>query len=281
MRLPLSRTISCSTRRRPCTSKGVAATIRIPSHARAQRRVPIVLLLGLLATPLQGIAQEPAAPGPAPNELPRRLLTDARQLATKVPLITIAAGGALALAVHPFDQQVVRSLSGNHSAEEALDGGSTGGNGFVQVGIAAGVYGLGYAVRAPRTVSLGAELVEAQAIAGALTQGLKFAVDRQRPDGGSRSFPSGHASATFATAGVLAENFGWRLAVPAYASAAYVGMSRVADRRHYASDVIFGAALGIASAHAVHRQPGSGRASITLAPLPHGVALSGVVRLGL
>lgn len=240
----------------------------------------LVVLTALLATPVRAIAQEPDTVTPVPTDVAHRLLTDARQLVTKGPLITISVGGVLALAAYPSDRQTSRALSGDHPAEEALDGGSVGGNGFIQVGIAAGVYGVGHVIRAPGAVSLGAELLEAQAITGVMTQGLKFAVDRQRPDGGSHGFPSGHASATFATASVLARNYGWRVALPAYAGAAYVAVSRVADRQHYMSDVIFGATLGIASAHAVHRQSAHGRVSIATVPLRRGFAVSGTVQLG-
>ena len=68
-----------------------------------------------------------------------------------------------------------------------------------------------------------------------------------RPEGAGFSFPSGHATITFASATVLQQHFGWKVGVPAYAVASYVAASRVQMKRHYFSDVVFGAALGIAA----------------------------------
>ena len=90
------------------------------------------------------------------------------------------------------------------------------------------------------------------------TQSLKLAVGRRRPDGTRFSFPSGHTSSTFATATVLQRHFGWKVGVPAYAFASYVAGSRLQENRHYASDVMVGAALGIVSGRAV--TVGRGRA---------------------
>lgn len=59
----------------------------------------------------------------------------------------------------------------------------------------------------------------------------------------SSSFPSGHASAAFAAATILAEdNRAWPLY---YAAAALVASSRTYVKIHHASDVIAGAATGI------------------------------------
>jgi membrane-associated phospholipid phosphatase len=99
----------------------------------------------------------------------------------------------------------------------------------------------------------------------ALTQGIKFAVRRPRPDGGRYSFPSGHASAAFATAAVIQRHYGWKVAIPAYGLATYVGTSRLSENRHFASDVIFGAAIGIVSGRAV--SVGHGRARFDLFPI--------------
>ena len=79
---------------------------------------------------------------------------------------------------------------------------------------------------------------------------------RERPDGSDhQSFPSGHASVTFATATVIERHLGWRKAVLGYAIASYVAMSRIHDNQHYLSDVVFGAAVGtIAGRTVVHHK---------------------------
>jgi membrane-associated phospholipid phosphatase len=225
-------------------------------------------------------AQTPAAaPSPTVQELPLRVVKDLGRLASRTPLLIVAIGGALALAARPGDPRMVASLSGNHAAEESLDAGSALGDGFVQAGAAVAVYGIGASLHRPATASFGADLIEAQAVTGLMTQVLKVAVDRTRPNGGRHGFPSGHASATFATAGVITRRFGWRYGSVAYAAAAYVAASRIADRQHYPSDVIFGAALGIAGAHTVDMPARGGRLSLTTAAVPRGAMVAGAWRL--
>jgi membrane-associated phospholipid phosphatase len=231
-----------------------------------------------------GAAGPVAAQDTPPLRLfPQRFAGDIRHLATRTPLIIIAAGGALAAAAAPADQRTTRIMSGDRAVEESLDAGSAAGSGYVQVGAAAALYAGGALAHAPRVAILGTELLEAQALSGLLTQAVKISVQRQRPDGGRNSFPSGHASATFATAGIIAQTYGWRSGVLAYAGAAYVGASRISDRHHYTSDVIFGAALGLASSHAVHRsQPHEREARLTLmaAPGRRDISVVGAYRLG-
>src|SRR5436190_2211768 len=77
-----------------------------------------------------------------------------------------------------------------------------------------------------RGANAGRDLVRAQISAASFTYAIKYAVDRQRPNGDPRSFPSGHAAASFATATVLQEHYGWKLGLPAYAMAAYVAGER-------------------------------------------------------
>lgn len=83
--------------------------------------------------------------------------------------------------------------------------------------------------------------------AAAATEALKVAVRERRPDGGERSFPSGHASIAFAGASFLQARYGWTYGVPAYLAAAFVGYSRVEADEHWTKDVVAGAAIGIAS----------------------------------
>jgi membrane-associated phospholipid phosphatase len=92
-----------------------------------------------------------------------------------------------------------------------------------------------------------AQLAEAYASAMAVVYVLKPLVDRTRPAGGHRSFPSGHAASAFAGAAFLQRRYGWRYGIPACAVASFVGYSRVEAKRHYTSDVVAGAALGVAA----------------------------------
>jgi membrane-associated phospholipid phosphatase len=125
------------------------------------------------------------------------------------------------------------------------------GNGWIQGGTAAGTYAVGLLTHRAGATEFGSELLEAQAVNGVLTQGLKFAVERRRPNGGRYSFPSGHTSSTFATADIVEQHFGWKIGLLAYAGASYVLLSRLGEHAHYPSDTLFGAALGIASARSV------------------------------
>ncbi len=78
---------------------------------------------------------------------------------------------------------------------------------------------------------------------------LKYAIKEERPDHSNRhSFPSGHTSTTFATATFLQRRYGWKLGVPAYALATYVGWGRVFSKKHHWWDVVAGAAIGAGSA---------------------------------
>ncbi len=106
------------------------------------------------------------------------------------------------------------------------------------------------------------QLAEAYASTMALVEVLKPLVDRTRPDGGSHSFPSGHAASAFAGAAFVQIRYGWRLGAPAYVLATYVGYSRVHTHRHYTSDVVAGGAIAVAANLVFTRH----RAHLALAP---------------
>ena len=91
------------------------------------------------------------------------------------------------------------------------------------------------------------QLAEAYGAAMAVVYVLKPIVNRQRPNGGGQSFPSGHSASAFAGAGFLQRRYGWRYGAPAYAIAAFVAWSRVESKQHWTSDVVAGGVIGIAS----------------------------------
>lgn len=78
----------------------------------------------------------------------------------------------------------------------------------------------------------------------AITQGLKYAVDADRPNGGDRGFPSGHTSTAFFGAAFIHERYGWQYGIPAHLIAAGVGWARVDQNYHTWEQVIAGAVIG-------------------------------------
>lgn len=80
---------------------------------------------------------------------------------------------------------------------------------------------------------------------------LKYSVKSMRPDGSTRnSFPSGHTATAFMAATMMHKEYGWRspwYSVGAYALATATGVSRILNNRHWMSDVLAGAGIGVMS----------------------------------
>jgi membrane-associated phospholipid phosphatase len=66
-----------------------------------------------------------------------------------------------------------------------------------------------------------------------------------RPNGGKKSFPSGHTSGAWSGAAFLATRYGWEYGVPSFILAGFVGYTRVDESQHHWRDVIAGCALGV------------------------------------
>ncbi|MDO8795026.1 MAG: phosphatase PAP2 family protein [Vicinamibacterales bacterium] len=179
-------------------------------------------------------------------------------------VVALAVGGGVAIAGHPSDASLVRRAAGSADLGSFLRVGAAAGSGWVQVGGALGTWAVGAVAHSRKVQRLGADLVRAQALNLIVTDGLKAVVRRRRPAGGPFSFPSGHTSATIATAAVLQRHVGLAASVPVFALAGYVAASRVQGRHHYPSDVLFGAAIGLASGRTVTL--GRGRHRVVVLP---------------
>ncbi len=191
----------------------------------------------------------------------------------KADTIGILGAGGFAAVIASYSDDRVDRWTLDHPAPSVTAIGKVGGDGWTMAGAAVGTWAIGNALERPLLTHVGSDLIRAQALNGVITRALKIAVDRERPRGGGHAFPSGHSSASFASAGVLQQHFGWKAGAPAYAVAGFVAWTRVRDRAHWVSDVVFGAALGLASARAVTRGHDSRAWTITPVAIPGGGGL--------
>lgn len=100
---------------------------------------------------------------------------------------------------------------------------------------------------------------ERMTLAGGLSTGImlstvyvvKYGLGRLRPDGSTyNSFPSGHTAMAFTAASLLQKEYGslspW-VGIASYTAATITGISRMLNNRHWLSDVVVGAGVGILS----------------------------------
>jgi membrane-associated phospholipid phosphatase len=214
------------------------------------------------------------------SSLFKPLKSDFRRLVSPDNALLMTLGAAGALTFHAYDHKVARSGWGDRTAmEEALEPGQFVGGALFQSGAAFATYAVGRAIHQPRVANIGADLVRAQIVAQGATQAIKFSARRTRPDGTILSFPSGHTASSFATATVLQSHLGWKVGIPAYAMATWVAASRVQMERHFVSDVIAGATVGILAGRSVTFGRGSARFALTPTAVPGGLGVS-VVKVG-
>ncbi len=98
-------------------------------------------------------------------------------------------------------------------------------------------------------------LLIANLISSTITHSLKIITQKERPNGGVHSLPSGHTTLAFTNASVLYNEFHETapvLAYSGYAFAATTGSFRMINNAHWMSDVLIGAGIGILSAELVY-----------------------------
>jgi len=208
---------------------------------------------------LDQVIQKPAGPAPTPRHtgvkaMAKDLVSDVKHLPSKENLFWAAIGGGLAVAVHPADDNVNKAMVESDFANDFFKPGEVLGELPTLLATASTIYIVGRATDEPKVSHMGMDLIQALAISEGITQALKYATRRERPDGsGKNSFPSGHAADTFAFATALERHFGWKGAVPAYIFASYVAISRLPANRHWLSDAVFGSAVGVIAGRTVTR----------------------------
>src|SRR5712691_4439299 len=182
------------------------------------------------------------------SALGHNLADDVKHIPRRNSVYWLGGGMALAAAVHPIDNKLNTHLVGHSNPFVA--GEMIGEMGTI-LGAGTASHVLGRMNGWSRAQHLGMDEIEATLLAQGIVMGAKQVVRRDRPllpDGTKQkgySMPSGHATMTFAAATVLQQHLGYRAAIPTYLVASYVAMSRLHDNRHFASDVMMGAATGI------------------------------------
>lgn len=187
--------------------------------------------------------------------------------------VLAAAFTATTIAMFPIDQSAARHLQDSTTqASRFLKNASRdvqyiADPGSVAIGVS--MYAVGRVAHWRNVADLGLHGTEAVALSGAATALIKGLAGRARPyvsldtnardfrlargfsSGGYASFPSGHTSAAFAAASVVTSESQrwwphqtWLVAPAMYGGATLVGLSRMYNNAHWASDVVLGAAIG-------------------------------------
>jgi membrane-associated phospholipid phosphatase len=149
---------------------------------------------------------------------------------------------------------------------------------YTVAGISAGTYLVGRVAGKDRLRDTGWLGLEALAHTQIVVQASKLVTQRERPPDpkprrgfwtGGSSFPSGHAATTWAWATVVARQYPEKKIVPVavYSLAAVVSAARLSARRHYASDILVGGAIGHLIGRYIHRSHTATSSQVTRALL--------------
>jgi len=145
------------------------------------------------------------------------------------------------------------------------------------------VYGLSLWCEDDQLHEFSKAALSAYGLSALYTVAIKGITNTQRPttqfQDGHYGFPSYHTASTFCLAAVIDEYYGCWAGIPAYVLAGLVGWSRIDQREHDLSDVVFGSILGFVIGKTVARahlerysgfrvtpcyDPTSGTAGVTL-----------------
>ena len=189
-------------------------------------------------------------------------------------ILGAAAGAAIAFRDGDADREV-REWVNKHPNRWGHTGHTLGqlGNFEYQAPVMLGVYGYSVWAQDDELHEVMGSMLSAYTLAGISTVSLKVAVNSNRPsttwNNGHYGFPSYHTASSFAIAAVLDEYYGSWVGLPAYAIAGAIGFSRLDEKAHDLSDVVFGGAMGFVIGKAVAGRHICGSSRITFTPYVH------------
>ncbi len=218
--------------------------------------------LGAAATPAFASSPDPLAasrrPGPGSGpSAPSSPSLDLRTLGAPSSLLILGvAATAAAWTWEETDEQQtqIRSRLDGSALDPAIDLGNLYGSGWVLGLGSASLSATGRVTGREGVTALGDDLLRSFTWSAAATGSLKYGIDRRRPSGGRLSFPSGHTTSAFSAVPVLWHHGGWKAGVPAAALASFTALGRIEENRHFVSDVIAGAAVGLLVGRSVAAQ---------------------------
>jgi len=197
--------------------------------------------------PESAIQHQDLAPPSVPSvkEFPKELAKNFRGLFTRDNLTFFIVGASATAGAATLDGTFRKSADDpDHFTAFGGLGGSLGNPGYLAA-IVSSAFVAGRMTEDNRFKAMSYDLAQGYVLTTAMTAALKHGIGRARPDGtDNMSFPSGHASTAFMYATVLSHYYGLNAAIPAYALAGFVGISRVERNAHNLSDVVAGATLG-------------------------------------
>ncbi|TAJ08275.1 MAG: phosphatase PAP2 family protein [Nitrospirae bacterium] len=175
-------------------------------------------------------------------------------------VLSCTALGLIFWGLHQLDMPLIRFMRSVHQPwlEQSGDLLARLGSGAVLVAFSAALLVAGRLRMQPALFHAGLQGLVAHGASALVTQLLKHTIGRPRPRvtqegefqfepsfvSGFDSFPSGHTSASFAVATVLARHFP-RLGWIGYLAAALIACSRVWRGSHFPTDAVGGAAIGV------------------------------------
>ena len=189
-----------------------------------------------------------------------------------------ALTGALAFANRPINRFAVK-LHNDSKAVTSISKYVTNFGGAYELYAIAGFYAYGLIFKTQKEKNTTALATQAYIIAGGISFAAKYLFAEQRPyytdpishrqgpifhgpfypfknglsSSDYSSFPSGHTTAAFAAATVYAMEYKDKPLIPiiSYSAATLIGLSRLTENKHWATDVVVGAMLGYLSGRQV------------------------------
>lgn len=129
----------------------------------------------------------------------------------------------------------------------------------------------------PKSLQAAEHMMRATTYTLGLTLALKYSIKEKRPGypDDPHSFPSGHSSASFAFASVVAAQQGWVWGGVAHGLASFIAISRNNDDFHYLHDITAGITIGASFAWGVYYNLEKGNPYwMTLVPVKKGAGLA-------